>query len=88
MDTKQANKTPQDKVRDLLESAEDRSKLNRWVLGYIPKHYKRISCDMNTALELAKLGVTESLTLFDTPLFLLNLLYLALRSVEDTEKYL
>ncbi len=62
-------KSPQDKVRDLLDSAEDRNNLNKWVLGYIPKHYKRISCDMGTALELAKLGVTESLTLFDTPLF-------------------
>lgn len=63
------SKSPQDKVRDLLDSAEDRENLNKWVLGYIPKHYKRISCDMGTALELAKLGVTESLTLFDTPLF-------------------
>lgn len=62
-------KSPQDKVRELLDSAEERENLNKWVLGYIPKHYKRISCDMGTALELAKLGVTESLTLFDTPLF-------------------
>lgn len=70
MDTKASNtKSPQDKVRDLLDSAESRENLNKWVLGYVPKHYKRISCSGAEALELAKIGVTESLTLFDTPLF-------------------
>lgn len=64
-----SNKSPQEKVRELLDSAEDHDNLNKWVMGYIPKHYKRISCDRKTAVELAKIGVTESLTLFDTPLF-------------------
>lgn len=67
--------TVQDKVRKLCSQATPTTQLRRWVRGYIPRHYKRLTCPMDVAIELAERGATESITAFNTkPYFTQSLL--------------
>ena len=67
--------TVQDKVRELCSQATPCDKLKPWVRGYIPKHYKRLTCSMDIAVELAEKGAVESVVTFDTkPYFTQSLL--------------
>lgn len=59
----------QEKVVKLCESAEPKENLEKWTRGYIPKHYKRISIEMSEAKRLARKGVVEAMTCFNTNLF-------------------
>lgn len=59
----------QERVVKLCESAEPKEKLQQWTRGYVPKHYKRINIDMDEAMRLAKLGVVEAMTCFNTNLY-------------------
>lgn len=43
--------------------------LPEWSIGYIPKHYKRLSVNRETALRLAKIGQVEIGTYFNERLF-------------------
>lgn len=61
--------TVQEKVKRLCDEAEECSKLPRWVKGHIPKHYKRLSIEMDEAIEIAKIGAKESMLCYKTPLF-------------------
>ena len=51
--------SPQDKVRELLNKATPKKELKKWYRGYIPMHYKRLSCSMTEAIELAEKGAVE-----------------------------
>ncbi len=67
--------TVQDKVRKLCETATPCDELKKWCRGYIPRHYKRLTCDMKTAIELASKGAVESTIAFGTrPYFTQSLL--------------
>lgn len=58
-----------DELRNLLSQAHD--DCEDWVLGKIPKHFKRLTVDMETAKRLAVLGQTKLGTYFgedDKPL--------------------
>lgn len=59
----------QDRTIELLESATPKEKLKKWIRGYIPEHYKRISIDMEEAVKLATIGATESKIYFGETLF-------------------
>jgi hypothetical protein len=59
----------QKRVVDLIDSAEPKENLKKFVHGYIPKNYKRLSCSMEEAIELAIMGATHSLTYFDNKLY-------------------
>lgn len=65
----------QEKVRKLCQQATPTDRLNKWVRGFIPEHYKRLSCSKEVAAELAKKGAVESITAFGTkPYFTQSLL--------------
>lgn len=49
----------QKRVIDLLDRAEPKENLKKWVRGYIPKHYKRITIDEDEQARLAKIGATK-----------------------------
>ena len=51
-----------DELRQLLSQAHD--DLEPWVMGKIPKHFKRITVDMKTAKRLAVLGQQKMATYF------------------------
>lgn len=54
---------------DILFSAESHD-LKKWVgQGYIPKHYKRLSCSEEEAMRLAKLGFKQIAMYFGESLF-------------------
>lgn len=61
--------TPQEKVKELLEKETPKYKLQKWVKGWIPKHVKRYSCDMDEAIQLAARGVELAIGHFDTPTY-------------------
>ncbi len=61
--------SPQERVIALLDKATPKEKLKKWVMGYIPEHYKRISISMDEAVELAKIGQTEAKVYFGNDLF-------------------
>ena len=46
---------PKQRLKDLLE--QEHKDLSKWVKGYIPEHYKRISIDRTEQLRLAKSGL-------------------------------
>lgn len=71
----------QSKVVALCDSVEPKENLKKWTRGYIPKHYKRLSINMDEAIELAKIGVTECATCFMTnPYFTQSLIFGAVAS--------
>lgn len=59
----------QKRVIDLLESAAFIDDLTPWIKGHIPQHYKRLSCDMETAKELAIEGAAECHAAFGHSLY-------------------
>lgn len=59
----------QQEVIDLIKKAEPKENLKKWVKGYVPKNYKRISIDMKTAMRFAEIGAFESMVNFGTRLF-------------------
>ena len=61
--------SPQERVIVLLNKAAPKEKLKKWVMGYVPEHYKRISISMTEAVRLAKIGQSEAKVYFGTDLF-------------------
>lgn len=61
--------TVQDRVKELCNTATPCDKLQKWVRGYVPEHYKRLNIDMKEAYRLAKIGAKESLLCFNTTPF-------------------
>lgn len=61
--------SPQERVIALLNKAAPKEKLKKWVMGYVPEHYKRISISMTEAVRLAKIGQSEAKVYFGTDLF-------------------
>lgn len=59
----------QEKVKELMENAKEKSELKPWLVGYIPENYKRISIDMEEAIELARVGFREGMALFSNSLY-------------------
>lgn len=59
----------QERVVKLLDNAEPKENLQKWVNGYIPKHYKRLSIPMNDAIEIAVDGAAEAMSYFNTKLY-------------------
>lgn len=59
----------QEKVIELLDKETPKSQLKPWIKGYIPAHYKRISCGMEKAVELAAKGAELAIAYFDTPTY-------------------
>jgi len=53
----------------LLKSSTPKEKLNKFVKGYVPTHYKRLSISMEKAIELAIIGATESLAYYGDRLY-------------------
>lgn len=69
----------------LIDSATPHSKLKKWVKGYIPEHYKRLSISMDEAIELAELGAKEAYAEFETVLYFTQaLLFGAVKSGKYT----
>lgn len=62
-------KEKQDRVYHLLENCEPKENLYKFVRGYIPKHYKKISLSREEQLRLAKLGASALLSYFDVKPF-------------------
>ncbi len=60
---------PQERVIQLLNQATPKNELKKWVRGYIPEHYKRLSIPLEEAIELAKIGQTEAKVYFGNDLF-------------------
>ncbi len=61
--------SPQERVIQLLNRATPKENLKKWVRGYIPDHYKRLSISIDEAVELAKTGQTEAKVFFGDDLF-------------------
>ena len=59
----------QERVVKLCESASPKKELTEWTRGYIPKHYKRLNISMEEAIRLAKMGVVEAMTCFNTNIY-------------------
>lgn len=59
----------QKRVVRLIESAEPKENLRKWVNGYIPKNYKKISIPRASAIELAKSGAAHAMAYFGTRLY-------------------
>jgi len=59
----------QKKVVKILDQAVPKKELKKWLVGYIPKHYKRLSISMAEANELAVTGATEAVAYFGTKLY-------------------
>lgn len=59
----------QKRVIKLLDSATPKGELEDWPVGYIPKHYKRLSISMDEAVELAEIGYAEAYANFSTDLY-------------------
>ena len=58
----------QKRVVELIDNAEPKENLERWIRGRIPKNYKRLSIDMKEAKELAEFGARKSFKHFGTRL--------------------
>lgn len=56
----------QERVITLLDGATPKDKLEPWIIGYIPKHYKRLTVSNAEARELAELGAVECYSKFGT----------------------
>lgn len=73
----------QERVVWLLDHAEPKENLEKWVIGYIPKNYKRLNISMRKAKKYAMIGLEECLTLFNTtPFFTQALIFGAVKSGE------
>lgn len=59
--------TPQQRLDKLCEGVTHTEK--KWIHGYIPNHYHRITIDKKEQLRLAKLGASEIGAYFNTPLY-------------------
>lgn len=59
----------QQRVVDLLDTAAPKEELQPWIKGYVPKHYKRLTCSMEEAKEMATAGAAVCNAYFDTKLF-------------------
>lgn len=59
----------QQRVVKLIDSAEPKENLRKWVNGYIPAHYKRLSIPMSDAIEIAKEGAAHAMAYFGTKLY-------------------
>lgn len=59
----------QKKVISLIDKAEPKKSLKRWLNGYVPKNYKRLSISMSEAIELAKDGAATAMAYFGTKLY-------------------
>lgn len=53
----------------LFEQEHDHDSLSPWLIGKIPKHYKRITVDDAEAIRLAKLGASTMATAYGIKLF-------------------
>lgn len=56
-----------ERLRKLLDQASPDCK--KWIVGYVPKHFKRITVDEDEAFELACLGASELGGYFDIRLY-------------------
>jgi len=59
----------QKRVIELLDSATPKGELNSWGIGFIPRHYKRLSVSMEEARELAEIGYKETFMYFGNQLY-------------------
>lgn len=62
-------KDSQEKVIKLLGEATPKEHRQRWLKGYIPTHYKRLSISMDEAKELAIVGASEAMAYFENKLY-------------------
>lgn len=61
--------TAQEKVIELLDKETPKEELKRWIKGWIPKHFKRLSCGMTEAVQLAAKGAELAVSHFDVPTY-------------------
>jgi len=62
-------KNLQERIDKLLEDTTPKENLQKWVKGYIPEHYKKLSISREKAIEYATEGAVISLSHYDDKLF-------------------
>lgn len=72
-----------DDLKKLLALETPKEELQDWVLGKIPKHYKRLSISREKALELAKIGQAKAGAYYGERLYFTQALIFGAMTTED-----